>query len=346
MTSPARRDRLRTRERAAVALIAALVLTGATGITSAAGAAPVEPAPVSAPGVNGDGVFTIAVMPDTQQEVGDPDDPRFTNRAQWLSDHKAALDLRYVTHVGDVVGWDTDDHAQYAVTDPGVAILDASGVPWSFSIGNHDSLATGPGGGARPGGDASVDMRVTTTFNDHYGVDHADRLRGTFEPGKIDNSFSTFGAEGTRWLVLNLELWPRESVVQWAARVVANHPTFNVAVVTHAMLTAEGTVQQDNGGYGATSPQHLLDSVVLKYPNVRFVFSGHAGTFAHQSLTGVNGNPVELVQQTYHDNFTNPTRLVTIDTRHDSYSSKVYAPYTDVTYTDGSATSRSAMAWV
>ncbi|MHA3704949.1 hypothetical protein ACXR2U_22485 [Jatrophihabitans sp. YIM 134969] len=331
----------------AVLAAAALALTGVVSVPAAATTPVPDASEGAGPGVRGDGRFVFAVLPDTQQEVLKQENvARFTQRIQWLTDHATPLDLRYVTHSGDVVGWDTSDHVQYQRTRAGVDLLDASGIPWSFSIGNHDTFAVGPGGGARPGGNASVDVRVTTTFNAFYGVGHADALRGTFEPGKIDNSFSTFRAEGTRWLVLNLELWPRTEAVRWAQQVVASHPRHNVVVVTHAMLNADGTVQENDGGYGATSPRYLLDNLALRYANVRFVFSGHAGTFAKLDLTGVHGNPVSLVQTTYHSLTDNPVRLVTVDTRANTYSSVVYGPWTRTQYTDGSATSRRAMAWI
>ena len=54
-----------------------------------------------------DTTFTFAAMPDTQQEVLRSSDTRFINRTKWLVNQKAALDLRFVTHSGDVVNWDT-----------------------------------------------------------------------------------------------------------------------------------------------------------------------------------------------------------------------------------------------
>lgn len=292
-----------------------------------------------------DPTFSIAVIPDTQQEVIPDGGPagRFTNRARWLANHASALDLRYITHTGDVVNWDTDDHAQYASTVPGVRVLDASGVPWSFSIGNHDTMATGPGGSARPGGNATVDQRVTTTFNSYFGVRHAADLAGTYQPGRIDNSFSTFPAGGKDWLVLNLELWPRTGVVDWAAGVIAAHPRYDVVIVTDALLNADSTIEQDNGGYGANSPQYVVDRLVDPYPNVRFVFSGHTGDFGYLQHRDAAGKPVEMIMTTYHSGSTNPVRLVDIDTAHDTYETHVYAPFTGETFTDGSAFDRTGI---
>ena len=286
--------------------------------------------------------FTIAVMPDTQKEVH-PDRGKnlFLHRAQWLADNEDALDLRYITHTGDVVDWDTPDHDEYEMAAEGVAVLEAAGIPFSFAIGNHDAMATDVGGSAVDGANTQADLRRTDTFNAYFGVDHVENLRGTFEEGKVDNAYSTFAAGGVDWLVMNLELWPRNKVVEWAAEVLDAHPYHNAIIVTHSFLNADGTIGQDNGGYGNTSPQYLFDRLVSRAPNVRFVLSGHTGTWAHSEQVGVAGNPVHIIQTAYHDETSNPTRLIEIDTAADSFTTSVYSPYTNTTKDDGSAFSGS-----
>ena len=65
--------------------------------------------PTGAPNPTKD-AFTIAVMPDTQQETLAATDTRFADRTHWLVDNRAKLGLKFVTHVGDVVNWDTPNH--------------------------------------------------------------------------------------------------------------------------------------------------------------------------------------------------------------------------------------------
>ena len=100
--------------------------------------------------------FAIAVAPDLQQEVLDAKDTRLANRFQWLVDNRQALNLKCVLQVGDFMNWDTPDHIQYERASAAVKILDEAGLPFVFTIGNHDTQATGgtpekPGGSARPG---------------------------------------------------------------------------------------------------------------------------------------------------------------------------------------------------
>ncbi len=290
-----------------------------------------------------DTTFSLAVMPDTQQEVLDPRDRRFLDRTTWLVAQRKALDLRFVTHTGDVVNWDTADHRQYAVAQAGLEPLAQARIPYSLSVGNHDTGAVCQGGGACDTHRTRTLVRDTSTFNAYLGAQSAD-LEGAYEPGKVDNSFHVFTAGGLGWLVLNLELWPRPGALAWAQRVVATHPKHNVIVVTHSFLTKSGGIYRGSD-YGDTSPNSLARNLVRKYPNVRLVFSGHTGTARHRVDRGVRGNRIDSFLLTMHSNTTNPLRLVTINTSARTLRTSVYAPWTDTRY-PAYAVNLKGIAWV
>ncbi len=287
-------------------------------------------------------VFTIAVIPDTQQETKTPGDPRFLDRSRWLVANRDRLKLAFVTHTGDVTDWDTPDHYMYVTASAALAPL-AGVVPYSLSIGNHDTAAVGPGGSAADPTMTKVLVRDTRTFNTYLAGGTA-ALAGRFEAGKVDNTFSTFRAGGLRWLVLNLELWPRPEAVEWARGVVAAHPRHNVVVNTHSYLDATGALVQ-SAGYGATSPQYLYDRLVSASPNVKIVVSGHTGTsFARVDHTP-SGNVVNSFLLAMHDGRTNPVRLLEVNTTTDEVASYVYGPYTRTIF-DAFATPPRPAEWV
>ncbi len=282
------------------------------------------------PGIPGDSKFSIAVIPDTQNEVVNTLDTRFRNRAEWLRAQKSALDLRYALQVGDLVNWGAVAPSQFSKASTDIAPLE-SAVPWAGAIGNHDTAAVCAGGSACPGANTNVAVRDTTAYNRAFPVSRFDQLGGTYEPGKIDNAYHMFSAGGVDWLVLSLELWPRPGAVNWARNVVSTHKDRNVVVITHAYLNSDGSIGQSNGGYGATSPQYLYDNLIRQYPNIKLVFSGHVGNSAVRTDTGVNGNKILSILQTFHSS-TNPVRIVQIDTAAGTVTSSVYAPSTNTNY--------------
>ncbi|SNT56055.1 Calcineurin-like phosphoesterase [Streptosporangium subroseum] len=277
--------------------------------------------------------FSFAVMPDTQQEVLNAGDTRFRNRTDWLVSNKSALDLRFVTHSGDVVNWDTPDHSQYAIAQNAMRALETAKVPYSLAIGNHDTQATGVGGSARDPAHTRELVRDTTVFNRYFTAAQYGAVKGQFEAGKVDNSFSTYEAGGVQWLVMTLELWPRTEVVNWAKNVVAANPHHNVIVVTHDYLDGNGNIEQSSE-YGANSAQYLFDNLIKQYTNIKFVFSGHVGIAGNRVDTGVHGNKIYSFLQTFHSNSTNPVRLVEIDTKADSLRTWVYGPYNNQSFTE------------
>lgn len=295
-------------------------------------AAPVVTGPPSPTNPSdGNGRFTVATYPDTQQEVFDWAGSRFLDRATWLVTQKAALDLRFVMHTGDVVNWDTDAHEQYVKAEAALDPLEAAGIPYQLSIGNHDTLATGPGGGARDSRKTREYQRTTTTFNQFWKAADYGAVAGQFESGKVDNTYSTFTAEGADWLVLNLELWPRVAAVDWAEAVIASHPTHNVIIQTHSFLGADMAIDGagqsvTRWGYGDSSPQYVYDRLVDPYSNVKVVTSGHTGSAGSKIVATTGGNRVAFLLQTLHSNTNNPVRLSEFDVAAGTISTRVYAP--------------------
>ena len=259
-----------------------------------------------------DPVFTFAVMPDTQNEVNSTD-IRFPKRVDWLVTNRALLDLRWVLHSGDLQNWDTPAHEQFANMSRWIETLEANGLPFLAVPGNHDTAAVCPGGSACPNANTNVTVRDTRTWNAYYPP-YRFGLQGVYETGKSDNGWRTFSAGGVGWLVLDLELWPRTGVIDWAKNVVATHPHHNVIVVTHSFLTSKGAISASNGGYGATAPTALW-AALDDFPNVVMFFSGHVGQAFNTSATAVDGHKVAMFLQTMHAPYTNPVRLVTVDTR-------------------------------
>src|SRR5690606_12637477 len=115
---------------------------------------------------------------------------------------------------------------------------------------------------------------------------------GFFEAGKTDNSYHTFNAGGSDWLVLALEWAPRDAVVDWANNVAESHPDHKAILVTHAYMYNDETIYdwETKGSSQSWNPnvypvanvpgetindgQQLWEKLVSKH-NFQFTFNGH-----------------------------------------------------------------------
>ncbi|HYG35999.1 MAG TPA: beta-L-arabinofuranosidase domain-containing protein, partial [Clostridia bacterium] len=292
----------------------------------------------------GEQKFTIAVIPDSQQEVLNEGDTRLARRLEWLVKSRQELNLKMVLHVGDLMNWDTPDHVQYKRASAAMTILDQDRVPYACALGNHDTAAVQVGGSAAPG-NVNANLRVTTTYNTYFPVPRFRALQSVYEEGKVDNACHAFHAGGLDWLVINLELWARTGAVEWTEAVLEQHPHHNAIVLTHSHLNANGDIEPTKGGYGDNSPQYVFDRL-RKHANLRFIFSGHTGKQAYRTDQGTHGNTIHQFLQCYHDSQSNPVRLLEIDVQHNTIKSWVYCPATDETKQDGSKMTITGVSWV
>jgi hypothetical protein len=270
--------------------------------------------------------FTFAVIPDTQPEVWRSSDTRMANRSSWLVANKSRYDIRWAIQTGDLVDWDDATHSHYENAKRGLAPLTGH-LPYFLNIGNHDSAATCYGGSACDGRFVAQMARMTRTFNQYFSTADYGAPTGAFEPGKVDNTYARFKAGNKYWMVINLELWARKEVVEWARTLVATHPKDNVIIATHSFLSSTGSISS-SAAYGSTSPRYLWDTIIKKYKNVKIVLSGHAGSKRTRELTGSAGNKIYAFLTTYHSKTTNPVRMVEINGSLKTIRTWVEAPYT------------------
>lgn len=316
----------------------------------------------------GDGSFTLAVIGDTQNEVIGYR-TTFATRSRWLVNHRASQDLRFVAHTGDFTNFGWVWPRQYLIGRTAMGILTDAGIPWQVSAGNHDTRAVGwdsipgsrnYGGGAYVGnpecmerlGPAECVTKLLVRKTDEFttglsGNPSGGVTRGFFAKDgqghdKPDNSYVTFTAEGRRWLMLNLELWPRQNVVAWAQQVVASHPNHNVIVQTHSYLAKTGEVNTGDGGYGATSGTYLQSHLIAKYRNVVMVVSGHTGLARHRTF---DYGTHRVVAYLGNEGSGAVARLITIDVRKGTATSRFWTNTPDLSSAPSGRTSTSGLTF-
>ena len=270
--------------------------------------------------------FTIPVFPDTQGEVNTKPE-MFISQLQWIVAKKDSLNIPFVLHVGDIVDFDNIRH--YETASDGFKILDNAKIPYVLCLGNHDTEAVGLNSGSAAPGNTNLNLRKTTKFNTYFPVSRLMGQKGRWEEGKSDNAYYTFNAGGLNWLVVSLEFCARKGPVEWADKVVSEHPNHNVIILTHYHLNGDGDISERNAGYGDLSPYEIYDTLIEKYPNILLVLSGHTGNSAWRNDRGDNGNRIYQILTDYQgenqgDGY---LRLLEINPERHSISAKVYSPF-------------------
>lgn len=279
------------------------------------------------------GVFVIPVFPDTQEAVTRKVE-QFNAQADWIVHAKDSLNIPVALHVGDLVNFDTVKQFQTASTV--MQKLDDGNVPYVITLGNHDTEAVLPNSGSAAPGNTNQNLRKTIKFNTYFPVSRFKLQKGRYEINKSDNAFHQFTAGGKKWMVVNLEFCAREKAVIWADSIINAYPDYNTIVLTHYHLTSAGEVATTNAGYGDMKCSDIFNKYLKNHKNLLMVLSGHVCYAAHRTDVGTNGNTIYSVLQDYQceDNGGGYLRLLTIDTKNQTISGKMYSPFYNKTLSD------------
>ena len=250
--------------------------------------------------------FTIVVLPDTQfyadtrhklsDAWGNGDLRRyFFAQTEWVRDNQERLNIAFLAHEGDIVQADAPE--EWAIAKEAMSILDGK-VPYCMCLGNHDM------GYEKADNKFGFNIAVnrTTQFNTYFPREKFAKRRefgGTFDPDRHDNSWYHFEAAGLKFLVVALEYHPRDEVLDWANRIVAEHPDHRVIVLTHAYLDASKTRTTQALKIKGNLGEQMWQKFVRKHQNIFMVLCGHYGGEAVLTSAGDHGNPVHQILSNY-----------------------------------------------
>lgn len=223
--------------------------------------------------------FTLGTIPDSQyySENLNGRSRHFFAQTQWYVDNRDALNLAFVSHMGDIVDkgdnntptresnlpeWLVADAAMKTIEDR-VATLRAHGIPWGVAPGNHDSS---------PNGDATG---TTIYFNQFFGLSRfAGRsYYGGHYGANNNNNYQLFSASGLDFLILHLAYDTRalslyQPVLTWADSVLKAHPNRRAIVTSHYIV--------NTGNPAPFGPQgRLIYDALKSNPNLFLLLCGH-----------------------------------------------------------------------
>ncbi|MFM1804815.1 MAG: hypothetical protein RL136_1694 [Planctomycetota bacterium] len=256
----------------------------------------------------GDSAFTVIGLPDTQNYAsGFP--AVFTAQTAWVVDQRAALDIRFVSHFGDIVN-NADQPLQWARADESMSLLDDAGIIYGVCPGNHDITASGVSG----------QPYIPQSYLEHFGPSRFDGRVwfGGSSPSGM-SSYQYFSAGGMEFLSLHLECDTPVRELAWAQGVLDENRDRPVLLTTHRYLQdaedyTSGVPLVSSGRYpsvwyaveGTYTPDGIqsnefFDWFVRKNPSIFMVNCGHFHEEYRQVSTNVAGLPVHEVLADFQD---------------------------------------------
>jgi hypothetical protein len=222
-------------------------------------------------------IFTIAVFPDTQNEINHRP-AMFQAQISWIRKNIKKQKIAMVLHEGDVVQNPSSD-LQWQIARQGFARLDGK-VPFTIAAGNHEMIDyQGP---------TYREPRYPNPFSLNYYNSFITNLNyysfaNSYQAQEYRNSYNFFKAGGVPFMVLNLEFGAPDNVLAWAGEVVDRNPARHVILLTHDYLGPDSKLRGQSGDADLPSQVNpalndgidIWNKLVSKHPNIQFTLNGH-----------------------------------------------------------------------
>lgn len=282
--------------------------------------------PASAPS---DDFFTVVVLPDTQH-YSDQFPDTYAKQTAWVRDHVKDEHIAFVSSVGDIVEHRDEKPAEWDVADKAFSTLDGV-VPWGIAMGNHD-FDLKPARGA-------------TLFLKHFGPERFKKYGwygGAPENGM--SSFQTIEAAGVKLMFIHMETAAPTPALDWASKVLADHPGVQTIIVTHIYLTSasRNKTRPSYLGPESHSGEEMFKALVQPNEQVFMVLCGHEDPGAkqfRQASTRPAGGPVQEIMsdfQNHKDGGNGYLRLMRFVPAKKQIEVRTYSPTVDEYLTDQS----------
>ncbi len=265
--------------------------------------------------------FTVVTLPDTQK-YSKSYPQNFDNQTAWIVSQRQALNVVFVTHLGDITD-NHDDLVQWNRADVSMRVLDIAGIPYGCCPGNHD-FHYGNGSSSSSYDPSHFDASGTN-YRAFFGPQ---RFAGTSwyrgcSPSELSNYQIAEYAPGQSILFLHLCVETPPAELAWAQGVLNAHRDLPVWVTTHRyMQNAEqyaGSIGAPLGVLAGRFPQVWYDVAEQLYmpggttseaffqlfvrtnKNIFMVHCGHFHGWFKQTSANNWGLPVQEILTDYQD---------------------------------------------
>ena len=219
-----------------------------------------------------DDSFCIIMLPDSQNYVKDLKNINcFSSQIRWIWNQRDKLNIKFVTHVGDLSN-DSEDEEQFKNGFHQLGALSGV-VPYGICAGNHDMKSDGSA------------PYFTKYFPEAMGEYRSDWV-GSFDGNKHNAQKIT--VNGKEYLFIHLAFIPSDGAIQWAEKLLKENADSYAIITTHAFLIKDwserGIARKESrvsltdiriSRDGTNAGQDIYNKLVVPYDNVRMVLSGH-----------------------------------------------------------------------
>jgi len=149
--------------------------------------------------------------------------------------------------------------------------------------------------------------------------------------GQSRNNFQLISAGGNDFLMLHLDWTVPGPALDWAQRVIDEHPGRRVLITTHIFMDADGRITDEVFVDRADghSPRQIMNELVLPNCEVFLVLAGHFAGEAHDTRTNACGDPVHFVTVNFQSRDNGGDgwlRYLTFDPATDTIHNTTYSP--------------------
>ncbi len=195
--------------------------------------------------------FCMIWLSDTQNYSGGYPDTFYT-MTDGIVENKAAMDIRFVFHTGDLVSASRSEQ-QWQVAAQAMQRLNGK-IPYLCAAGNHD-------------------VGKKYQFNNFYNyVDQKQTpmLSGdALEEGRI--RYTLFSANGRNYIFVSIGFMrtgPNDEDAAWVSHILQSYKSYTAILITHSYLHSDGK-------HLTTQGKAIYDKIVVPNSNVWLVLSGH-----------------------------------------------------------------------
>jgi predicted phosphodiesterase len=288
------------------------------------------------------GDFSIAVLPDTQYYIGQPQLggtlAMFKAQIDWIQNNQAKENIAYVAHLGDIT--EHGDNPSYASTEWSNAktmiygLENPNSIPYGLAVGNHDQFPS------------QYPLTGTTTkYNQYFGVKHYEgrSYYGGHYSNNNDSHYDLFTAGGVDFIVIYVEYdvlnEDQANMNAWVYELLGTFASRKAIVVSHSIMSLNPTVGSNTPQGNFSGQGKAMYERFKTRPNLFMMICGHVGDNGEGYRTDVfEGHTVKTFLSDYQSRANGGNglmRLYKFSVANNTLSVKTFSPFDGTTETDG-----------